>query len=841
MALPLVLAGPVVRHVDARSATFWIALSAPGTVEAWVWSGEQISTSGGTVESGDAFVAHSQVTSTRAWGEHLHTATVTASTVGAGALNAGSLFAYDITVSGHGGLLELGLLDDASGEGGGVDAAAPARLALGYLPHRLPTFVTAAATIENLRLAHTSCRKPHGLGPDAMPWLDDVIADHRTDPDQRVQQLFLTGDQIYADDVAAPLLGMLQTLAAELLGYQETIIMAGGAAPSPDTRVALNDLPPLRRARLAAEVARLSSTEAASHLLGFGEFAAMYLACWSPRVWRPMPARSALFTDVPKQLRDQRHLTDFEAAFGDRAAWEAADVAAAAQGGGTVADRARVEAFARTVPKVARVLANCVTYMIFDDHEITDDWNISAPVRTRTLTSPLGRSLTRNGLMAYTVFQATGNHPARWGAPPLVADPPPVPPEPRLLDAIETVLGDKASPTLDHENAVDELLGLSSPTAIPQVAFHYTVDGPRHRVVVLDTRTRRTHDSAIRHSPPKLVGDSLDTMLPAGPLTDGRELLIVVSAAPVLFPRIFDALVQPAAAAVFDLKTYLVRTEAFDAARPRPAIVGSEEWDIEGWGAHEDAFHALLRRLGSYPRVVVLGGDVHFASTLVCDLWTKGDEVADSRIVQCTSSAARNQPSPGMRAVLRGQRAAQRLLQGQTTERLGWDGEHGVIVPNGAHISPGRRGRLLRKPTFVPATGWPQGTTLGADKPPDVRYRIAVLRDERPLATLGVGAPVPPTLPAWNPGDPIQAYAQIAAAHQQLLDDGKDPIRLMIFRSNVGVVSFTPSAAGPSEYVATHAILSPVGDGTTGADFTHHSVDLARSAAAAPPALVAGG
>ncbi|TNC51609.1 hypothetical protein FHG66_05475 [Rubellimicrobium rubrum] len=835
MPLPLVLAGPIVRRVDSRSATFWIALSEAAVVEAWAWRGEQTSTGNGTVESGEPFAAHSQVTATRAWGDRLHIATVTAPVVeGAGALDPGSLYAYDITVAGHGGLKELGLLADASGSGDGIDAAAPARLALGYVPDRLPTFTTPAASIPGLRLAHTSCRKPHGAGPDALAWLDDTIRENRTNPDQRPAQLFLTGDQIYADDVAAPLLGMLQPLAAELLGYDETVPLAGG------TRVTVKDLPPMRRGRLVFEVAKFTSTSASSHLLGFGEFAAMYLAAWSPRVWRPLPDRAALFAEVAPSDREARHLTDFETAHGSRDEWEATDrELESKKKGGTAEERARVEAFALTVPKVARALANCATYMIFDDHEITDDWYVSAPWRTRVLTSPLGRAVLRNGLLAYVAFQATGNDPGPWGDPPTVTAPPPPTPELQLIEKAGTLLADREAPTVAHENEVDPLLGLASPTEGPGVRFHYTVDGPRHRVVALDTRSRRTYDSAVRHSPPKLLGSSLDAMLPSGPLQDGRELLVVISAAPILFPRIFDVLLQPAAAAIFDLKTHMVRTEAFDPARPKPSIVGSEHWDLEGWGAHESGFHEMLRRLGTYPRVVVLSGDVHFASSLACDLWTKGDDVADSRILQCTSSAAKNQPAAAERAVLRGQRAAQHLLQGQAVERLGWDGDHGVVLPAGGSIRPGRRGRLLRKPVFVPAVGWPSGTSLDPAKPPDLRYRITVLRDDRPAAELGIGAPRTPMLPAWDAADPIAMYAQVAGAHQQLLEVGKDPIRLLVFASNLGLVSFAPSPAGGDEVVATHAVMSPVGDGTTGAPFTHHRADFARLAA--PPTLTATG
>ncbi|MCW2602986.1 MAG: hypothetical protein JWN61_1121 [Pseudonocardiales bacterium] len=843
MALPLVLAGPIVRKVDAQSVTIWIALSEPGWVRVKVWEGDQTSTGPGTVQSGAAPAAEDVGTLARKWGEHLYTATATASSSGLGSLTNGRVYSYDVVHEGV-GLQGLGLLEDSSGAVDGIDAAAPPRLALGYLTDRLPTFVTPAPLIPGLRLAHTSCRKPHGLGPDALAWMDDVIEGNRLNIDKRPQQLFLTGDQIYADDVAGSLLAMLQPIAAELLGFAEDIPMSGGAAGSNAARTPLTGLPPLRRGRLCAEVAKFTSTDCASHLLGFGEFAAMYLAVWSPRVWRAVPARADLFTDVAPADRESRHLTDFEAHHGSRAKWDAADLALEKVGGGTGPERDRIEAFKLTVAKVARVLANSATYMVFDDHEITDDWYISAPWRTRVLASPMGRSVLRNGLMAYAVFQAPGNDPDRWRAGAFDPASGKLNSEVVLHDEIVALLAEGVASTRPQEDKVDALIGLTSPMNTPdtepRARFHYTVDGPRHRVVVLDTRTWRTYDSATRHSPPKLVGTSLDKMLPAGPLADGREMLIVVSAAPVLFPRIFDALVQPAAAAVFDLRAHMVRGEAFNPADPKPSLVGSEEWDVEGWGADETAFHALIRRLGSYPSVVVLGGDVHFASSLVCDVWNKGDDVADSRIMQCVSSASHNEPPPGMRAVLRAQRSAQHLLQGKAVERLGWDGDHGIVLASGAHIQPGRRARLRQSPTYVPAAGWPAGTTIASAKPPDVRYRVAVLRDERPAFELGIDAPHLPTLPAWNPADPIATYADVATAHQQLVTNSKDPIRLMVFRSNIGLVSFAPSGMA-NGYTATHAVMSPVGDGTTGADFTHHVVDMALTAAATGPAFAIGG
>ena len=86
-----------------------------------------------------------------------------------GTFQPGTLFSYDIDVQGRGGLKALGLLAEDAGTADHVHASAPKRLPLGYLPDRLPTFVTAPAQLVDLRFAHASCRKPHGSGPDALP------------------------------------------------------------------------------------------------------------------------------------------------------------------------------------------------------------------------------------------------------------------------------------------------------------------------------------------------------------------------------------------------------------------------------------------------------------------------------------------------------------------------------------------------------------------------------------------------------------------------------------------------------------------------------------------------
>src|SRR5690606_9009733 len=106
---------------------------------------------------------------------------------------------------------------------------------------------------------------------------------------------------------------------------------------------------------------------------------------------------------------------------------------------------------------------------------------------------------------------------------------------------------------------LDELVGAAS-APDRQPTFHTKVPGPRHLLVLLDTRSRRTFRG---HGilPPNLLGTTLDAQVPAN-LTDGRELLVVVSAAPVLGPHLIDTIGQPVAQNIQDMKIGLKESTA---------------------------------------------------------------------------------------------------------------------------------------------------------------------------------------------------------------------------------------------------------------------------------------
>src|SRR3546814_4482404 len=68
----------------------------------------------------------------------------------------------------------------------------------------------------------------------------------------------------------------------------------------------------------------------------------------------------------------------------------------------------------RSLPKVARALAHMPSLMIFDDHDITDDWNLSARWEETAYGHPLSRRIIGNALLSYLLCQAWGNDPTRF-------------------------------------------------------------------------------------------------------------------------------------------------------------------------------------------------------------------------------------------------------------------------------------------------------------------------------------------------------------------------------------------------------------------------------------------
>src|SRR5207244_11065675 len=146
-----------------------------------------------------------------------------------------------------------------------------------------------------------------------------------------------------------------------------------------------------------------------NRLLALGGFAAIFLFGWSDVTWpEDLPGAQQIWNAYPQARPGADDQEKVEAEY--------------------AAQLEQLERFRSALPQVRRALANIATYTICDDHEITDDWFLDGAWCQRVLTSPLGRRIIGNGLLAYALFQGWGNTPRQFAEPSGIA----------LLNAVHT-------------------------------------------------------------------------------------------------------------------------------------------------------------------------------------------------------------------------------------------------------------------------------------------------------------------------------------------------------------------------------------------------------------------
>jgi hypothetical protein len=625
---------------------------------------------------------------------------------------------------------------------------------------------------------------------------------------------------------------MLSRVASDVVGAEKIRV-----SDSKSVEVDLTNFPAMRRQKTVWDLARFTSDSASSHLLSFGEYAAMYLAAWSSRIWRSLPEAGAVIKPVSAGVDGavKDHLTEWEKCAKKKAEKEKDPTItfASMKTPGFIRKKTAVEVYRTAVPKAARALANCATYMIFDDHEVTDDWNLNKRWQNRVYTREFGLDVVRNGVMAYAVFQGWGNEPKEFEK----ASTSGANSNKDLLDETEKVF--QGTGPFPHASAqlgrLDEMVGTAGAPAKKLAKFHYRVDGPVHRVVVLDTRTRRSFKGQ-GLIPPNLLGSTLDQQVPKGPFADGRQLLVVVSPVPVLGPYLIETIGQPVAQIFQDFKVRAspLLAEERDPCNPVPAPTGAEKYDAEAWIGDEEALEKLLARLAPYEHAVILSGDVHYACSLALDYWRKG-VTNPSRIVQLTSSPSRNNFKPFVEALLRSSALLQQYQTGPKPERLAWTGKSSIALPAEVSVGPARRARLKRSPSLVPARTWPAGTTIPADKPPDWRWRLHLQRDQRPDTERPTALRAQLLPEELDPSAPLAGYRAIATRHTHAAFTHFDHLRQMVFTPNLGLVDF---AGGNGSLQVTHTLLShDAPDSTTAAPNTIHEIPLTPTTDP-PPELV---
>ncbi|ARV58841.1 hypothetical protein BZZ01_09505 [Nostocales cyanobacterium HT-58-2] len=553
--LPLVLAGPILRRTEPNSVTVWIALKESRTVTLEIFD---------TTNKKRLFSGSKQ---TIRFGTYLHIVAVTAK-ASSNILLYGESYLYNLYFS-HGQTLS----------DPGVLTLEGSIKNITYLKYGLPSFALVPSHLHDLRIVHGSCRKPHGESLDALVTVDKMIREAlEQDPKKRPHQLFLTGDQIYVDDVADALLFMLMDASQTLLGWTE--ILPDVKNPEELNPGKRNDLATFT-AGFTASLSKINtvSNTAKSHLFTLGEFLTMYLFAWSDVLWiKP--------EDFPK-IEDVHP-----------------DAGRFGKGRGSFRKEiSSLQDFQTTIKGIRRALANIPTYMIFDDHEITDDWFLNMAWCDRTLDKSLGRRVLQNSLLAYAVCQAWGNTPEQFeqGKP-----------GEALLKAAEAwsvSLGTNSQQEQEIARRIDLPSLKDIRTSQPRRAthqqgslkWHYTVTGPEYEVLVLDTRTWRGFPGKDFDFPALLSAEGCDEQISKVVRPQEARVTLVISPSPVIGLPFLES-VQKIAKSV-------------------AGKLGAAAWgfDPEAWGLEETAWERFFARLAlralpaQQSRVIILSGDVHYS------------------------------------------------------------------------------------------------------------------------------------------------------------------------------------------------------------------------------------
>lgn len=430
------------------------------------------------------------------------------------------------------------------------------------------------------RLLHGSCRKPHHRSDDALRRVDEEVRESNTDANARPSMLLLSGDQIYVDDVAGPMLNAVHQLdkrlelfdewineaeitnGAELFEHEHTFYRRSNLLPRTQQNATLID-----RFFGGARKPIFTTASAENHLVTLSEVLAMYMLVWSPIPWTLIDTAEPELPDnmLKRYRKEHKH----------------------------------IERFVDGLPQASRALSHVSSYMMFDDHDVTDDWNLSLAWEHSAYGHPFSKRIVGNALIAYALCQGWGN------GPKLLSEI--LPPCLSLLDNVNPKT--HSLPPKQQDGLIDQLMEYRG--------WQYTLD-THPCIVVLDTRTHRWH----RRGKPTRPSGLMDWES----LTDfqqrimGRSEVIVVSPAPVFGVKLIE-IVQ--------------RTFTFFG---KPLLV-----DAENWMAHHEAATVMLsifEHRGTPETIVLLSGDVHYSFAYDVRLRYQTDTPA---IWQITSSGIKNE------------------------------------------------------------------------------------------------------------------------------------------------------------------------------------------------------
>ena len=211
-------------------------------------------------------------------------------------------------------------------------------------------------------------------------------------------------------------------------------------------------------------------------------------------------------------------------------------------------------------------MAHIPVYMIFDDHDVTDDWNLTRGWEEAAYGHPFSRRILGNAMLGYWLCQGWGNDPDRF----------PEEWQSRLKEFY---------PEFDlkeHDQMVTALLEFER--------WNYSLP-TTPKLVVLDTRTQRWWSESSGAKPSGLMDwEELSEMQTE---LMGEPAVIMVSPAPIFGMKLIEVVQR-----IFTFFGHALTVDA------------------ENWMAHRGSANVILnifRHRKTPQNFVILSGDVHYS------------------------------------------------------------------------------------------------------------------------------------------------------------------------------------------------------------------------------------
>ena len=461
---------------------------------------------------------------------------------------------------------------------------------LPHLLYRDETALTFSIKPRADYVLHGSCRNPHHPSQDSLVAADDKVSTQAIN--ERPALLMMSGDQIYADHVAGPTLDAIEQV-IKLLGLsnegfpdgcESELVSAEDIFNSPHHFYGRDELlPHYVHDHLDSRFSRLkdylpkrklpvfSSRESENHLITFAEYFAMYLLVWSPQLWTLVNTNRLAEQDfiVNGQMLSSKW----------QQLWHE--------------EKQHIDAFVAGLPQVQRLMAHIPTYMIFDDHDVTDDWNLTVGWEKAAFDSLLARRVIGNGLMSYWLCQGWGNAPEHF--------------DENFMALARRYF---AQPTIaHHDEFIAHLYRFEQ--------WNYTIE-TQPKMLVLDTRTRRWRSESRMNKPSGLM--DWEALIEMQQAMLNESAVIIVSAAPMFGVKFIETLQRG--------MTWL----------GQPLLI-----DAENWMAHPGSANTLLSiftHTKTPTNFVILSGDVHYSFAYDIKLRFRR---SSPNIFQITSSGIKNE------------------------------------------------------------------------------------------------------------------------------------------------------------------------------------------------------